>query len=59
MKVITTQMKQESSKVLDFFLSLLLDKLVYCNKCLEKPDKVKVTRLSSFHKLELKWQGKI
>ena len=54
MKVITTQMKQESSKVLDFFLSLLLDKLVYCNKCLEKPDKVKVTRLSSFHKIELK-----
>ena len=35
------------------------DKLVNCNKCFDKPDKIKFTRVSSFNKIELKWQTKL
>ena len=59
MIVITSKMQKENSEVLNVFLSELLDKVVNFNKCLDKPNKVKVNRLSSVHKIELKWQRKL
>ena len=45
--------------LLNLFLNVLLDKLVDRNRFSDKPDKIKVIRLSSIHKNVLKWQRKI